>query len=128
MRKRSRSGSGSAALLLVLAFAAPACQADSPFVAGDCALIVRLEDRVYELDGVHDVPEGFAPGAPYATVEKREDCADTAVDGQPVADVLANGESTFLSAGTPLHVIPGFEATERLAAQWQGEWEVLRVR
>lgn len=114
------------ALLLVIVVAA--CGNPSgPGAQGDCDLVVRVEGVLYAYHAEEQVPVGFSPDVPYASVAGTKDCVDLVENGQPVthvlaAHVLADGESTFLPAGTPLYPAADFDVTDRLVVQWNGEW------
>jgi hypothetical protein len=109
-------------LLLLVVILAACGNPSGPDAHGDCDLVVRIEGVLYALQADEQVSAGFTPGAPYASVAGRKDCTDFVADGQPVSGVLADGESTFLPAGTPLYPATGFEVTDRLVAQWNGDW------
>lgn len=96
-----------------------------PDAPGECDLIVQVEGVLYALDVEERVPIGFTPDVPYATVVERRDCVDFVEDGEPAPRSLADAESTFLPAGTPLYRDAGLEVTDRLVAQWNGDWIVV---
>lgn len=113
-----------ASAIAVLFLFVTGCQSPSA-VEGECALLVQIDGRSYELadPATHPVPGDFDPGEPYATVTRHDpDCVDVAVNGEIPDASLEDGASTFLPEGTPLYAMDGLAPTERLAVRWNDDW------
>ena len=110
-----------AALLVVFAACSDAVtNADASCVAG-----VNVDGVMFRPVGGPGYADPAAVSAePYLTISRYTGCLD---EGQPGGD-LAHGEANFLTVGTTLHRIAGFEPHEALAVWYPliGEWEILR--
>lgn len=117
----------------LVAVAALGCyEPSAPAVDASCVATVRVNDLLYTLyAGPEDLPAGYAPGTPYATVTALRECYDVIVytSNQQVESFgLEEGESNFLPAGTHLYAIDGFDPADRLAARHQdGQWIVVHA-
>lgn len=130
MRRIRHSTTVAITALAVLAVAcADAAGPEGPGDTAMCVGAVRVSGTSYSwLSHDSGLPEGSQFDQVYATVQAYTGCNDVVIapdTPDPGDNILDDGESNFLPAGTDLYVIPGHPPSERLAAWFEGMWIVV---